>query len=282
MRETMAAALVRLAGWCATALLLAIILYLTRESGGMLNRDLVLGPAWDPVADPPRFGALPLLAGTLWVTLGAAALAGPVGVAAALWLAEAAPPDAAAAVRGTLELLAAMPSVIIGFVGLVAVAPWVQRTFALPTGYTALTGSLLLAWMALPTIVTLGADALAAVPARYREASAGLGATPWETLTRAVLPAAGPGLAAACTLGLGRVVGETMVVLMVTGNVPVAAASPLQPVQTLTATVAAEMGEAVQGSIHYRALFALGLLLLAVNLGLSWMAAGLAGPHRQG
>lgn len=275
MHEWPAGMLIRAAGWTVAAVLFLIVLFLARESGGSLNWQLLTGARWDPVAQPPDFGALPLLAGSLWVTLGAAALAVPLGIATAVWLEEVAPAWLTGPVRTVIELLGAVPSVVLGLLGVLAAGPRLQAVLALPTGYTALTGSLLLAWMALPTIVALGAEAVAAVPHRYREASAALGATDWETLRLVLLPRAAPGLAAAAMLGLGRVLGETMVVLMVTGNVPLLARHPLQPVQTLTAAIAAEMGEAVRGGAHYRALFALGLVLFGLNLAITLAASAL-------
>ena len=164
-----------------------------------------------------------------------------------------------------MEILAAIPSVVLGFIGIVWLGPFLKTTFHLGTGMCGLTGSLLLAFMALPTIISISEDALAGVPRAYREAAFGLGATRWQTLWRILLPAASSGIIAGVMLGIGRVIGETMVVMMVTGNAPVIPSSILQPLRTLTATVASEMGEAVGGSEHYFALFAVGLILFIIT-----------------
>jgi phosphate transport system permease protein len=164
-----------------------------------------------------------------------------------------------------VELLAAIPSIVIGFIGIAVLAPWVRDLFSLPTGLTALTGSLALAFMAMPTIVSIAEDALTAVPSAYREASLALGATRWQTIYRVVVPSAASGILGAVMLGVGRAIGETMAVMMITGNAAVIPRSLLQPVRTLTATIAAEMGETVQQSPHYFALFAIGIVLFVIT-----------------
>lgn len=278
----MMAWLVRAAGYAGAMVLALMVLFLFREAGTAGPVALLRSRSWDPAGDPPLLGALPLVAGSLWVGGAALLLAVPVGVAVAAWLTEVAPSRLREWVKPALELAAAVPSVVLGFVGVQVLGPWLQARLGLPTGYTALTGALLLAWMALPTLITLAEEAFCAVPRRLREASAALGATPWETLVGTVLPAAAPQLVGAALLAAGRVLGETMVVLMVTGNVPRLPGGLFQPVQTLTATVAAEMGEVVQGSLHYRALFALGLLLFCANALLAWGASRLCGRHGEG
>jgi phosphate transport system permease protein len=171
-----------------------------------------------------------------------------------------------------VEILASIPSVVLGFLGIIWLAPVLRNTFHLSTGMCGLTGSPLLAFMALPTIISISEDALTGVPRTYREAAFGLGATRWQTLWRIVLPSAASGILAAVMLGIGRVVGETMVVLMVTGNAPVMPRSILQPLRTLTATIAGEMGETVGGSDHYYALFAVGLVLFAITFAINFVA----------
>ncbi|MEZ0227674.1 MAG: phosphate ABC transporter permease subunit PstC, partial [Planctomycetota bacterium] len=194
-------------------------------------------------------------------------------IATATFLAEVAPSWLREILKPTVELLAAVPSVVIGFVGLAVVSPALKEIFHLRTGLTAATGSVALAIMAIPTIVTIAEDALAAVPRSYRDASLALGANSWQTTWHVVLPAAAPGLLAAVILGAGRVMGETMAVLMVTGNAANLTLDPREPVRTMTATIAAEMGETAQGSDHYHALFALGAVLYGVTLVINAIAA---------
>jgi len=171
-----------------------------------------------------------------------------------------------------IEILASIPSVVLGFIGIVALGPFVKKIFNLSTGMCGLTGSLLLALMALPTIVSISEDALRSVPRSYREAALGLGATRWQLIWRVILPAASSGIIASIMLGIGRVIGETMVVMMVTGNAPVIPKSLLQPLRTLTATIAGEMGETVRGSLHYYALFGVGLVLFVLSFCINLIA----------
>jgi phosphate transport system permease protein len=279
LREVAFEAAVTAAGFVSAAAVVLILVFLGKEAIGLFlasggepgypARDFFLGRSWFPDSEPASFGLLPLALGSLVVTLGALALAVPLGIGTATFLAEVAPRWLREVLKPAVELLAAIPSVVIGFVGIVVLGPAVKRVFDLPTGLTALTGSLALAIMAVPTIVTIADDALAAVPRSYRDASLALGANRWQTTWRVVLPAAAPSLMAAVILGAGRVLGETMAVLMVTGNAAVMPRSPLVPVRTITATIAAEMGEVMSagdGSPHYRALFALAAVLYVVTL----------------
>ncbi|MEK7749194.1 MAG: phosphate ABC transporter permease subunit PstC, partial [Bacteroidota bacterium] len=189
----------------------------------------------------------------------------PIGIASALYIAEIAPPRTKEILKAGIELLAAIPSVIIGFIGMVTLGPLIKEMFGLPTGLTALTGSITLAFMAMPTIVSIAEDAITAVPRQYREAAIAMGATKWQTTWRVVAYAARPGMVAAVMLGIGRVIGETMAVMMVTGNAALIPYTMLEPVRTLTATIAAEMGETVQGGEHYAALFAIGIVLFVIT-----------------
>ncbi|MCC6398560.1 MAG: phosphate ABC transporter permease subunit PstC [Bacteroidetes bacterium] len=227
--------------------------------------DFLFGEFWYPISEPPQFGVLPLIIGSLFVTLGAAVISVPIGVASALYIAEIAPPRTKETLKAGIELLAAIPSVVIGFIGMVTLGPWIKELFGLSTGLTALTGSITLAFMAMPTIVSIAEDAVTAVPRQYREAAVAMGATKWQTTWRIVAFAARPGMFAAIMLGIGRVIGETMAVMMVTGNAALIPHSILQPVRTLTATIAAEMGESVQGGEHYAALFAIGIVLFVIT-----------------
>ena len=227
--------------------------------------DFLGGRKWHPISTPPKFGILPLICGSVAVTLGAAALAIPFGVASAIYIAEVAPPRVREVLKTGIELLAAIPSVVLGFVGMLVVAPFLRQLFDLPTGQTALAGSLMLSLMAMPTTVSIAEDALTAVPKAYKEAALALGATHWEYIWRVALRAAAPGIVAAVMLGIGRVIGETMAVMMLTGNAAQIPHTLLQPVRTMTATIAAEMGETVKGSAHYSALFAIGIVLFAIT-----------------
>ncbi len=246
-----------------------IFLFLFKEGSQLFHTvkigEFLAGVHWYPISDPPQFGILPLILGSLLVTLGAALISIPLGIGAAIYIAEVAPGRYKEILKSGVELLAAIPSVVLGFIGMVTIVPWVRSTFGTPTGLTAFSGSVILAFMAMPTIVSIAEDALHSVPKIYKEGAYALGATHWQTIYRVVLPAASSGIVAAVMLGIGRVVGETMAVMMVTGNAAVIPQSFLEPVRTLTATVAAEMGEAVQGSPHYYALFAIGLVLFTIT-----------------
>ncbi len=223
--------------------------------------------SWNPTSThAPAWGVLAMVVSTLGVTALAMGIAIPVGVGIALWLAWVAPAWAREAFKPVLELLAGVPSVVVGFVGLVLIGPAIARVFGLPNGLNALHGAILLAWMALPTIVAVSEDALRAVPHDYVRASLALGADRWQTLVRVVLPAARGGVLAACMLGVGRAIGETMTVLMATGNAVALPHGPFDSVRTLTATVAIELGEVTVGSTHYRMLFVVGLVLLLITL----------------
>ncbi len=221
------------------------------------------GQKWSPTQD--KFGFLPLLAGSLLTTFAAVIIAVPLGVGTAIYIGELAPRPVREVLKPIIEVLATIPSVVIGFIGIKIVAPFIKDIFNLPIGLTALTGAVMLAFMSLPTIVSISEDAINAVPDRFRHASLALGASKWETTYKVVVPTASSGILAAVMLGLGRIVGETMAVLMLTGNSPRIVFSFLQPVRTITATIAAEMGETVQGGLHYSALFAIGLILFLIT-----------------
>ncbi len=227
--------------------------------------DFLFARNWYPISDPPQFGILPLIIGSVLVTAGAGIISIPIGIASALFIAEIAPHKTKEVLKAGIELLAAIPSVVIGFIGMVTLGPFIRNLFNLSTGLTALSGSITLAFMAMPTIVSIAEDAITAVPRQYREAAIAMGATKWQTTWRIVAYAARPGMVAAVMLGIGRVIGETMAVMMVTGNAALIPHSILQPVRTLTATIAAEMGETVQGGEHYAALFAIGIVLFIIT-----------------
>lgn len=225
--------------------------------------DFFTGLRWDPDTD---YGVAPLLASTGLVALGAMAIAIPLGVLTAAYLAEFAPRRVAVWLKPVIEILASVPSVAIGFLGIVLVGPALSWFFGFQNGLNALNGSILLAVMALPTIVTVCEDAIRAVPFSYKEGSIGLGASRWQTLFRVTLPAALPGLIAAVLLGLGRALGETMTVLMATGNASAFPKGFLDSVRTITATIAIEMGEVPYQTTHYYALFAIAMILFLITL----------------
>jgi phosphate transport system permease protein len=232
------------------------------------------GATWSPTFVIPAYGILPLIVGTLLVTLAAMVFAVPLSIASAIYLSELAPYRVKAAIKPAIELLAGIPSVVFGFFGLIVLVEWIRVTFAVPSGESVLAGGILLGVMSLPTIISVTEDALSAVPREFREGSLALGATRWQTIIRVVVPAAISGITAAIILGMGRAIGETMAVLMVTGNaaiIPSPITNILSPVRTLTGTLGIEMGEVAIGSLHYHALFAVAtvllLITLAVNLG---------------
>ena len=228
--------------------------------------EFFLGKSWYPTFDPPDFGMLPLFIGSLWITFGAILIAAPLGISIAIFISEFASPKTQIFLKSMIELLTGIPSVVFGFLGLVFLGPWLQKLLGLPVGLNSLTASLLLALMAIPTISSLSEEALFSVSRHFKEASYALGATKWETIIKVVVPAAFPGINTAIFLGIGRVIGETMTVLMVAGGAAIIPHSFLQPARPITATIALEMGETVVGSSHYHALFALACVLFILNL----------------
>lgn len=239
------------------------------------------GRFWYPTYEPPEFGILPLILGSLWVTAGALIIAVPFGVASAIYISEVAHPKIKEIIKPVIELLAGIPSVVYGFFGMVVVAPWVQKFFGLPVGLNAFTASILLGIMAIPTITSISEDAISSVPKSFKEASFALGASRWETTMRVTVPAAAGGISTAIILGMGRAIGETMTVLMVAGGAAVIPRSFFQPVRTMTATIAAEMGETVVGSAHYHALFAIAIVLFLITLTFNMVADLLAQRFRR-
>lgn len=243
--------------------------------------EFFLQQEWIPTSSPtPQFGVLPLFLGTLYVSIIAILIALPLGLGVAIYLSELAGNKTRKFLKPVIELLAGIPSVVYGFFGLVVLVPIVQDTFNLPVGETAFAGSLILAIMALPTIITVAEDAIRNTPRHIREASLALGATHWQTIYRVVLPYAKSGISAAVVLGIGRAIGETMAVLMVTGNAAVMPYSLFEPIRTIPATIAAELGEAPVGGAHYQALFLLGSLLFLITLFISIAAELISKRHK--
>ncbi len=273
IKEFIIEKLILLCGIASIFFVIMIFLFLLKEGLAVFKSvspfKFILGKSWYPISEPAQLGILPLILGSLLVTLGAAIISIPIGVGCAIYIAEIAPLRLKEILKAGIELLAAIPSVVLGFIGMVTLVPMVKNVFHLPTGLTALSGSIMLAFMAMPTIVTIAEDALYSVPKNYKEGALALGATHWQAIWRVMLPAASSGILAAVMLGLGRVIGETMAVMMITGNAAVLPQSILVPVRTLTATIAAEMGEAVVGSEHYFALFAVGIVLFVISFAIN-------------
>ncbi len=228
--------------------------------------EFIFGKEWYPTYSPPSFGIFPLIVASFLVTIGAVMICVPLGVGSALFINELATPQQKSILKPVIEILASIPSIVYGFFGMVLVAPYLQKILHLPVGQTAFTGSLILGVMATPTVCSISEDALNFVPQSYREASLALGGNRWQTLTKVIIPAAGSGISTGIILGMSRAIGETMTVLMVTGGAAIIPTSFFQPVRPMTATIAAEMGEAAVGSIHYHALFAIGLILFIITL----------------
>lgn len=230
------------------------------------------GEEWFPTAQPiAQMGVKPLIYGTLWVSFGSILIALPIGLAAAIYISEIARKKTRNILKPLIELLAGIPSVVYGFFGLVVIVPMIQTVFNLPVGETALAGSIVLAIMALPTIITISEDAMRNTPRAMKEASLALGASHWQTIYKVVIPYSSSGITAGAILGIGRAIGETMAVLMVTGNAAVIPHTLLAPVRTIPATIAAELGEAPNGGLHYEALFALGCILFIITFGINML-----------
>ena len=271
---------VRMAGGSAIFLVVLIFIFLLREgvpAFWMVSLDNLLSSRWYPTFN--LYGLLPLVYGSLVVTAGAILLAVPLGLATAIYMREIAPPWVREILKPLIEAIAGIPSVVLGFLGMVVVAPLARKWLDIPTGLTAFTGSIMLAYMALPTIISIAEDAIDAVPKSYRDGALALGATQWQTIYRVVLPAARSGILTAVMLGLGRAIGETMAVMMVTGNaarMPREWAALFRSARTMTATIAAEMGEVAQGSVHYHVLFAVGLVLFLITFAINAVASTIA------
>ena len=277
--------------WLCTALAGASLLFLVGITIVLFSEGLPVlrtvsigsflsGTAWYPTHEPAEFGILPLIMASAWVTIGALLICVPLGIGSALYIHELASPRQRSVLKPLIELLAAIPSIVFGLFGIMVVAPFLQTALNLPTGLCALTASIVLGIMGIPFITSIADDALSFVPRSFKEASYALGANRWQTLTKVVIPAAGSGISTAIILGMGRIVGETMTVLMVAGGAAVIPTSFTQPVRPMTATIAAEMGEAAMGSPHYHSLFAIGLVLFIITLAGNMTAEVIARKYR--
>ncbi len=227
--------------------------------------DFFTGTKWYPVSDPPTFGVLTFFISTIVVTIIATVLAIPLGVGCAIYLAEIAKPKIRETVKPLIELLAGIPSIVMGVIGLALLTTVVRETFNLNTGLCGLTAGIILAFMSVPIVVSISEDALSTVPGEFREASYALGATKWQTIVHVCVPAALSGITAAIMLGIGRAIGETMTVLMVAGGAIALNFSPLEPMRPMTAVIAAEINNAVRDGAQYHALFAIGLALFILT-----------------
>ncbi|HEY69990.1 MAG TPA: phosphate ABC transporter permease subunit PstC [Anaerolineae bacterium] len=284
-REFVITRLIRAAGYSSILFVGMIFIFLLREGAPAVVEipfDTLFSERWYPIED--YFGILPLIGGSILVTIGAAVVAVPIGLATAIFIAEVAPRWLREILKPFVELLGGLPSVLLGFLGILVMAPLIRTTLNIPTGLTAFTGSLLLGGIAIPTIVSVAEDALDAVPRTYRDAALAMGATEWQTIWRVTLPAARSGVLTAIMLGIGRALGETMTVMMVTGNAPVLPLSPMalfEPARTMTATIAAEMGEVANGSVHYHSLFLIGIVLFLISLVINLAAASVVFRQRK-
>ncbi|MCD6356718.1 MAG: phosphate ABC transporter permease subunit PstC [Anaerolineaceae bacterium] len=261
---------IRIAGSSSIVFVLLIFIFLIKEGMPTLQEisfSRLFSKRWYPIED--LYGLLPLISGSLIVTFFSMMIALPFGLGTAIYIGEVAQPGVKEILKPLVEVLAGIPSVVLGFIGILVLSPIMRTSFNLPTGLTALTGSILLALISIPTIVSIAEDALYAVPNSYREAAYALGATHWQIIWHVVLPAARNGILNAVMLGVGRSLGETMAVMMVTGNAPTLFTginSFISPVRTMTATIASEMGEVATGSTHYHVLFFIGILLFLFSL----------------
>tara|TARA_A100001037_G_C15142113_1_gene634338 strand:- start:2066 stop:2995 length:930 start_codon:yes stop_codon:yes gene_type:complete len=267
--EFIVESMIRISGYSAVLFVFLIFVFLMQESLPTFV-DVRVGDLWNQRWYPIEnyFGILPLLSGSLIITLGAAIVSIPLGIMTAIFIAEIAPRWLREILKPLVEILGGVPSVVLGFLGITVLAPIVREELYLPTGLTAFTGAILLAGMAIPTIVSVAEDALDAVPKEYKDAALAIGATRWQTIWRVTLPAARSGVLTAIMLGIGRAIGETMTVMMVTGNAPQMASgigSLFVSLRTMTATIAAEMGEVANGSLHYHVLFSIGLVLFIIS-----------------
>ncbi len=276
-REFVTEALIKALGFFSVGVVFLIFLFLLREgvpAFAQVPPSNLLGSRWYPTFG--LFGLLPLIAGSILVTLVAVAIALPLGVATAVFVREVAPSWTREMLKPLIEVLAGIPSVVLGFFGMTILAPLVRIDLGAATGLTAFTGGLVLGYMALPTVISVAEDALDAVPRGYRDAGLAMGATRWQVIWRVVVPAGRSGIVTAVMLGMGRAIGETMAVMMVTGNaavLPQGLAAIFGPVRTMTATIAAEMGEVARGSTHYHVLFGVGIVLFLLTFLINLAAA---------
>lgn len=277
--DAVARRLIALSGVTAILILAGIFVFLAINSVRAFTEvglvPMLTGTDWFPTSDPPSFGFLPAEVGSIWVTFVALLFSVPIGIAASIYLSEFARGGFKETAKSVVEFMAAVPSVVLGLLGLAFVVPWVRTTFDLSSGLTAFAAGMVVGVLCLPTIISIAEDALHAVPESLRQGSLALGNTRWQTTYKVVVPAAGSGIFAAVMLGLGRAIGETMVVLMLAGNSGLIVSTPFEAARTLTGTIAGEMAEVVRGGLHFSVLFAMALVLFTVtfvvNLAADWV-----------
>ena len=266
-------------GWSAIIILVCICAFLFQGAFKAISEvglpNMIGGKSWFPTSAEAEFGFLPSEVGSIWVTAIALLVCVPVGILAALYLSEFACPRIKEVGKMMVEFIAAIPSVVFGLMGLTFLVPWIQRTLGLDSGLTALCAGIMVGFMCLPTIISISEDAMHAVPEDLRQGALALGNTRWQTAVKIVLPAASSGIFAAIMLGLGRAIGETMIVLMLAGNAGIIPHSPFLAARTMTGTIAQETGEVVRGGLHYSVLFAMGLVLFAQTFVLNLIAGTL-------
>lgn len=271
IRDALMTGVFSIAGWVAIVFIFLIFLFTFKEAAGVLDlhalRAFFLAdpPVWQPTSEVPKMSLIPIVLGTLKATVVGLLFACPVGVAAALFSSEFAPRRLREVIKPAIELLAGIPSVVMGFFALIVLATWLQNAFGFTYRLNAVNAGLALGFALVPIVYTISEDGLSAVPRAFREASYALGATKFQTAWKVVLPAAAPAVFASFVLAFGRAIGETMILLMAGGNAAITSLSLLDPLRTLSATIAAEMGEVVVGSEHYAALFFMGTLLFVIT-----------------
>lgn len=282
---------IHILAYSAVAAMILILIFIAKEAWPLLtsasiHREVTLAKmwfaqqwpgydapeyVWQPVSEIPKFGVWPLVVGTIKVTVIAMVVAVPLAVSAAVFVSQYASRRAREIVKPAIEFLAGVPSVVLGFFALMVMASWFQDLFGLESRLNAVVAGVALSFAVIPVVFTVCEEALGAVPPSYVEASVALGAARWQTIVRVVLPAAAPGIAASIALGLGRAFGETMIVLMASGNAAILSANPADSVRTLSATIAAELAEVVFGGPHYTVLFSLAVLLFIVTFGINFI-----------
>jgi len=282
--DSVISGVIKICGYSSILFVTLILIFLLREGLPALASvplSSLLSTVWYPIEG--YFGILPLIGGSLLVTIAATIIALPFGIGTAVYLSEIAPRWMKEILKPVVEILAGIPSVVLGFIGILVLVPFLRKTLHLATGLTGFTGAILLGLIAIPSIVSIAEDALNNVPPAYRQAGLALGATRWQTMWGVTLPAAKTGVLTAVMLGIGRALGETMAVMMVTGNAPVMPDqwnSLFLPIRTMTATIASEMGEVATGSAHYQLLFFIGILLFLMSLIIN-VAASLASTKQR-
>lgn len=264
--------------------LFLILMFLLKEGATIFGYvpplDFLTKTEWHPTSDPPKFGILSLIVGSVSVTVLSSLISIPFSIAVAIYLSELAHPLMREIIKPFIEIIASIPSVVLGFFGLVVIAPFLQKTFNLNSGWNMLNASIMLAFMAIPTIASISEDAISSVPKSLKQASYALGANRWQTIFFITIPAALSGISTAVILGISRVMGETMVVLMVAGGATKLPTSILDPVRPMTSSIAAEMAEAAVGGRHYHALFAIGIVLFVITFIFNMLADYLSNKYK--